>query len=43
MSKDILHAVLEGLDQSQSKGGLIIRKKPPDDGFKAPAVNIGSR
>ena len=28
MSGDIIHSVLEGLDSSQSKGGLIIRKKP---------------
>ena len=43
MSEKIIHAVLEGLDQAQSKGGLIIRKKPPaeaeksDGGFKLPS------
>ena len=44
MSDKIIHAVLEGLDQSQSKGGLIIRKKPAttevensDGGFKLPS------
>ena len=44
MSEKIIHAVLEGLDQSQSKGGLIIRKKPvaseeenSDAGFKLPS------
>ena len=45
MSKgaDIVHSVLEGLDSSQSKGGLIIRKKPTADsngdenGFKMPS------
>ena len=44
MSEKIIHAVLEGLDQSQSKGGLIIRKKPAsaevessDGGFKLPS------
>ena len=28
MSGDTIHSVLEGLDSSKSKGGLIIRKKP---------------
>jgi hypothetical protein len=27
---DLLHAVLAGLNESQSKGGLIIRKKKED-------------
>ena len=45
MSGDIIHSVLEGLDSSQSKGGLIIRKKPKgggaeeqvEGGFKLPS------
>ena len=44
MSQDVMHAVLEGLDDSQSKGGLIIRKKPSapsDDGFKVPGGGGG--
>ena len=34
MPQDTVHSVLEGLDSSKSKGGLIIRKKPTksDDG-----------
>ena len=32
MSRDIVHAVLEGLNESQSKGGLIIRKKKDEGG-----------
>ena len=46
MPQDTVHSVLEGLDSSKSKGGLIIKKKPkPDDdgsdqssgGFKLPS------
>ena len=43
MSNDLVHAVLEGLNESQSKGGLIIRKKPvtgdedSSSGFKLPS------
>jgi hypothetical protein len=36
---DLVHAVLAGLNESQSKGGLIIRKKKEDGssaGFVAP-------
>ena len=42
MSDDLVHAVLAGLNESHSKGGLIIRKKPTEGqesggGFKLPA------
>ena len=42
MSNDTIHSVLEGLDSSKSKGGLVIRKKPSSDGsategFKLPS------
>jgi len=45
MSKDLVHAVLAGLNESHSKGGLIIRKKPKEGdeeaggggGFKLPS------
>ena len=30
MSEDLVHAVLEGLNEKQSKGGLVIRKKKTD-------------
>ena len=38
-NRDLVHAVLAGLNESQSKGGLIIRKKKEDGslaGFQAP-------
>ena len=46
MSKgtDIVHSVLEGLDSSQSKGGLIIRKQPTAQGLlqkKNKVQNLG--
>jgi len=44
MSSDLVHAVLEGLNESHSKGGLVIRKKDLGDGadsgesgFKVPS------
>ena len=43
MGDELVHAVLAGLNESASKGGLIIRKKKDegggDSGFK---VNSGS-
>jgi hypothetical protein len=41
---ELVHAVLAGLNESQSKGGLIIRKKKTDGttaGFQVP-INKGS-
>jgi len=42
MTEDLVHAVLAGLNESQSKGGLIIRNKSSNDenakgGFKLPS------
>jgi hypothetical protein len=38
---ELVHAVLAGLNESQSKGGLIIRKKKTDGttaGFQVPYI-----